>query len=144
MYNLYKSAEKITRYEFVNGNDIGDFYIDIIDKEEWYEAWLVGRKYGVESMMFGGCKKSMTKKEFIRTVEANLDYEIALYIDEYYVDCEEEEPRVYEVKRDSVYDLAYYNLKPGKRFTFKEFCKFCINQGENTNALFHVLKEVEP
>ena len=74
--NKYKPVTdiKITRYES------GDFWVDIIDKPDVYEAWLSHKKMGVSDMMFGECKHQPVTED--PTYESFVDD--ALYLaDEY-------------------------------------------------------------
>ena len=76
---------KITRYEE------GNFWIDIVESESEFEAWLQERHCGVSSLMFGFPKEQFTDGEklvvdndfFCELVEANLDEYIEDYIEDY-------------------------------------------------------------
>ena len=70
---MKKTTIKMTRYEH------GEYYIDIIETAENYEAWIVGKNIGLESLMFGMPKEQQTCKEFLEIVEANLEDEIIYY-----------------------------------------------------------------
>lgn len=61
---------KITRYKD------GEFYIDIVELESTYEAWLSHNSYGISDLMFGVPKTQQSLHEFVELVEINLvDYE---------------------------------------------------------------------
>ena len=79
-------GEKITRYE------TGNYYVDIIEKEDIFESWLTGKGYGISEMMFGSAKEqhhidgtryTVDKKAFCDLVEANLPDYILAYSTEY-------------------------------------------------------------
>jgi len=145
MKYLTKSTEKVSRYE------VDDFYVDIIDKDDSYEAWLVGKRYGISSMMFGTAKKNQfhgveyteTKRNFLKTVESNLDFEIAAYFDEYYVEYEGEEPKIYALDPDSCLDTSKLGITEDDRLTFKEICQLAISLKTGSNLLFQFFEEVE-
>ena len=73
---------KITRYE------TECFWIDIIETEDMFEAWLTGKDYGVSNLMFG-CPKEQSNGHnisadgFMELVENNLDDYIYSYYREY-------------------------------------------------------------
>ena len=55
---------------------VGDgFFVDIIVDaiHEVYEAWLYNEAYGVKELMFGSDFEQETYKEFLDSVEANVD-----------------------------------------------------------------------
>ena len=80
-----KKLENITftRYEDE------EFFIDIHEKPDMYEAWLTRKNYGVSSLMFGVPKVQpvdnsvMTPEEFLDMVERNLEEYEAYYDEEY-------------------------------------------------------------
>ena len=145
MAKLIKSAEKVSRYEF------GEFYVDIVDGADDYEAWITGKRYGVSSLMFGIPKKNQfhgveyteSKRSFLAMVESNLDFEIAAYINEYYVEYEGEEPRLYALKPGSGIDKQKLGITEADTFTFREFCELAIAHNIPSNGLFNFFREVQ-
>lgn len=77
---LKKANQKITRYEYESV--YGLYYVDIIETETEYEAWITGERSGLSSLMFGLLKEQNARKEFMSIVEVLLD--------EYIEDWEEE------------------------------------------------------
>ena len=72
----------ITRYKD------GNFWIDIIETPDMYEAMIQHKEYGDASLMFGAPKKQpilpdMTLDVFLDMVERNLDQEKKIYMDQY-------------------------------------------------------------
>lgn len=79
---MNKTNIKITRYEYKN------FWIDIVDKEDTYEAWIQHKLYGIADEMFGVLKEqTKTEEEMIELINANLFNYIHDYVEEY---CEED------------------------------------------------------
>jgi len=144
---LMKSFEKVTRFEVY---DTEEYYVDIIEKYDSFEAWITGKNYGVSALMFGSAKQNyfhdcpyeVTKKEFIKTVESNLRYEIAAYYDEYYADYEGESPKLYALPADTCLDKKKIGVTGNEKLTFKEICKLAIDHGISSNALFPFFREV--
>lgn len=67
---------KIIRFEH------GNFWVDIVELEDWYEAWLQHKDYGISDMMFGLGKEN-DLDYFLEIVEVNLDEYEEGYIEEY-------------------------------------------------------------
>ena len=77
---MEKTNVKITRYKY------GDFFVDIVDDGEVFEAFLLHKDYGVSSMMFGVQKKDIidgSEERFVNLVEGQIVPYLADYMDEY-------------------------------------------------------------
>lgn len=87
---MKKTNQKITRYEH------GDYYIDIVENEDSFEAWITGKKYGTSELMYGSLKKQprciygdTTRPIFLEMVENSLHFDN--YIEDYEQDMEDME-----------------------------------------------------
>lgn len=86
---MKKLNVKIKTYEYA-----GNYRVQVIDKDDQYEAWLYHKDYGVMDMMFGwpkvqhinGSDEPWSLKDFLGLVEGNIDSYIELYREEY-EDC---------------------------------------------------------
>ena len=68
---MERTGTTIIRYK--DTDEDGIWYIDIIDKNSIWEAWLSHDSYGISEMMFGSYAPSLD--EFCYLVESNLpDY----------------------------------------------------------------------
>ena len=60
------------------------FYVDVVktktDKWHEIEAWIYHKDYGTKSLMFGTYNE--TEKEFLETVEGNIEIYAGIYRDE--------------------------------------------------------------
>lgn len=70
---MKKTGAKITRYES------GDYYVDVVELDNVYEAHITRKGYGVTDFMFGAPKEQQSLKKFVEIVEANLDEYKSLY-----------------------------------------------------------------
>lgn len=77
---LKKANQKITRYQYES--EYGLYYVDIIETEDTYEAWITGERSGLSSLMFGVPKEQNQRKEFMNIVEALLDEYIEMWEEE--------------------------------------------------------------
>lgn len=66
----------IIRFEHEN------FWVDIVELEDCYEAWLQHKDYGISDMMFG-LSKETGLDYFLEIVEVNLDEYEEDYMAEY-------------------------------------------------------------
>ena len=68
-------------------NPEGDWYIDIIETDDMFEAWIYLRSYGVKSLMWGSPKQqeygTVTRKHFLDMVKTNFIYYANGYIEEF-------------------------------------------------------------
>lgn len=76
---MKKTNQKITRFED------GDFYIDIVESESDFEAWITKKEYGLSALMFGVPRKQdgaddVSFASFCELIESNLDDHKANYI----------------------------------------------------------------
>lgn len=76
---MKKTNQKITRFED------GDFYIDIVESESDFEAWITEKEYGLSALMFGVPRKQADADDvsftsFCELIESNLDDHKANYI----------------------------------------------------------------
>lgn len=53
---MKKSTDKITRYI------VGEYYVDFVEKDDMWEAWLQHKSYGISELMFGLPKEQTPKK----------------------------------------------------------------------------------
>lgn len=62
-----------------------DWFVDVVEFEYTYEAWLYNKEYGVKSLMFGFPKSNVGVGVFLCTVEVMLEVEsyIRDYIESY-------------------------------------------------------------
>jgi hypothetical protein len=59
-----------------------EHYIDIIETNETYEAWLYKRDYGFKTLMFGVPITQQSKEVFMHIVTANVLQYIPMYYEE--------------------------------------------------------------
>jgi hypothetical protein len=76
---LERATDKITRFI-----DSDEWTVDIIETEEWFEAWLGNINYGIKEFMFGLSKETYTAEQFLETVVLNLNKYEDDYVDEYF------------------------------------------------------------
>ena len=68
------SRTKITRFKD------GEFYIDIVEKANEFEAWVSLNDYGISILMFGVPKQQpMCKPETIETFRRMVEHHIDVY-----------------------------------------------------------------
>ena len=76
---------KITRYED------GNFWVDIVEKSDEYEAWISHKEYGISTLAFGLPKTNtlydientnLVHSVFLHIVNANLERYKAIYLEE--------------------------------------------------------------
>lgn len=83
---MKKTDIKITRFED------GDFWVDIVENVNDFEAWLTRKDCGVADLMFGAPKQQIDRvwdfDRFCELVEGNLEEYEANYNTDH---CEEEE-----------------------------------------------------
>ena len=80
--------QKITRYEYES--EYGLYYVDIIETETQFDAWITGCRSGLSSFAFGELKQNtyfgqpvtITRKEFMEMVEENIDEYIDMWEEE--------------------------------------------------------------
>ncbi len=84
---MEKTDIKITRFEDA------DFWVDVIDAGDNWEAWITHKAYGISSLMFGYPKKqpdcNVDFDFFCEIVEVNLEEYEDNYYDDYVVEGEE-------------------------------------------------------
>lgn len=78
--------EKITLRKTITYNADGDWYIDVVETPDEFEAWIWMEPYSHKSYMWGRPKEQsygiVTRKEFMDMVKASwIDY-VGGYIDE--------------------------------------------------------------
>lgn len=65
----------------------GDWYIDIVETEDEFEAWIWMGSYGVKSLMWGSPKQQVwgivTRKDFLDMVKAQWADYVGGYIEEF-------------------------------------------------------------
>ena len=85
---MKKAKAFVTRYV------IGEWYIDIVETKDQFEAWLTHKSQGVSDLMFGSPKLQHTKdgeeykidnEYFCSLVEANMIDYMKIYIEEHSV-----------------------------------------------------------
>lgn len=81
---------KIRRYEH------GDFYIDIVDQGDIFEAWLQHKDYGIAEMMFGICKcvdeyDKLSYEDFLDLVSDALEEYEETYYNEHILEESDED-----------------------------------------------------
>lgn len=74
---MERTDTKIIRFKH------GDFFVDIVELDDMYEAWLRHKNYGISDMMFGDPKEYGDLNWFLDLVEANLDEYEEGYMEEY-------------------------------------------------------------
>ena len=77
MSKLKRTNTKIIRFEY------DDFWVDVVEHEDYYEAWLTKKGYGISDMMFGELKEYGDLNHALSLFEANIEEYIEGYIDEY-------------------------------------------------------------
>lgn len=90
--------KRVTNKKTATYNVFGSWYIDIIESDDMFEAWIYLKSYDIKSLMWGSPKQQewgvISRKEFLNMVKANwADYANG-YIDEFALDegeveCEE-------------------------------------------------------
>ena len=91
---LKKANQNVTRYEYESA--YGLYYVDIIETETEFDAWITGERHGLSTFAFGEMKQNtyfgqpvtMTRKEFMKLVEENIDEYIEMW-EEDLIDIEE-------------------------------------------------------
>lgn len=75
-------GRKITTY-----NPEGDWYIDVIETDDMFEAWIYLGSYGIKSLMWGSPKQqeygTVTRKDFLDMVKANFISYANGYVEEF-------------------------------------------------------------
>lgn len=127
---MYQIPYKTTTYAD------GRFCVDIVEKEDTYEMWVYLKDYGVKEFCFGLMREDTTLDDFLDTVDANLSFEEAAYLNEY----AEDEEHFYAVQPEYADELG---LDPDTVMTFDEFCQYAISHGEATNHIFWMFEEVD-
>ena len=79
---MKKTDIKIVRYVVDGYSD--HFYVDVVELEDQYEAWLGHVQYGYSDFMFGILKKYGDLNYALHLIEANVDDYIASYQEKYY------------------------------------------------------------
>lgn len=78
--------EKITSRKTTTYNAYGDWYIDVVETPDGFEAWIWMESYGHKSFMWGEPKEQScgitTRKEFMSRVKALWSDYVGGYIDE--------------------------------------------------------------
>lgn len=78
--------EKITLRKTTTYNADGDWYIDVVETPDEFEAWIWMEPYGHKSFMWGEPKEqscgTTTRKEFMSRVKALWSDYVGGYIDE--------------------------------------------------------------
>lgn len=78
--------EKITLRKTTTYNAIGDWYIDIVETPDEFEAWILMKPYSHKSFMWGEPKEqadgTTTRTEFVDRVKALWSEYVGGYIDE--------------------------------------------------------------
>ena len=64
----------------------GGFYVDIVSKNNLYEAWIYHEDYGQKELMFGCPKEQQSYSEFVEIVYGNIPWHRDAYADSMIVD----------------------------------------------------------
>ena len=75
-----KRVEKVRSIEVYAFDN--EHYIDIVEDDETYEAWLYRRDYGFKTMMFGFPITQQSKEAFIDIVAMNVNEYLPMYYKE--------------------------------------------------------------
>lgn len=79
--------KKVVGRKTTTYNPEGDWYIDIIETDDMFEAWIYLGSYGVKSLMWGSPKQqeygTVTRKDFLNMVKTNFIYYTNGYVEEF-------------------------------------------------------------
>ena len=59
-----------------------EHYIDIVETEDMYEAWLYSPGYGIKMFMIGCPKKQQSYETFLEYVENEIGTDLELYYED--------------------------------------------------------------
>lgn len=79
--------KKVVGRKTTTYNPEGDWYIDVVETDDMFEAWIYLGSYGVKSLMWGSPKQqereTVTRKYFLDMVKANFISYANGYVDEF-------------------------------------------------------------
>ena len=79
--------KKVVGRKTTTYNPEGDWYIDVIETDDMFEAWIYLGSYGIKSLMWGSPKQqeygTVTRKDFLDMVKTNVIYYANGYIEEF-------------------------------------------------------------
>ena len=79
--------KKVVGRKTTTYNPEGDWYIDVIETDDMFEAWIYLGSYGIKSLMWGSPKQqeygTVTRKDFLDMVKANFISYANGYIEEF-------------------------------------------------------------
>lgn len=97
---LKKANQKITRYEYESV--YGLYYVDIIETDTEYEAWITGSDSGLSSFMFGESKAN-PENGYANPVEG-FAMDVEALVDGYIEDWEDELQRINEMDEARIFE----------------------------------------
>lgn len=62
---------------------VANFYVDIIESKDYYDAFLYEKTHGVKESMFGCSKKDATYEEYLGMIECQLANDIMFYVEDH-------------------------------------------------------------
>ena len=60
-----------------------NYFLDLVTKEDSYEAWIYNSQYGIKTMIYGVPRYQNTKEEFLEILEETIDEDINFYKENY-------------------------------------------------------------
>lgn len=79
--------KKVVGRKTTTYNPEGDWYIDVIETDDMFEAWIYLGSYGIKSLMWGSPKQqeygTVTRKDFLDMVKTNFISYANGYIEEF-------------------------------------------------------------
>lgn len=67
--------KRVTNKKTTTYNVFGSWYIDIVESDDMFEAWIYLKSYGIKSLMWGSPKQQewgvINRKEFLNMVKSN-------------------------------------------------------------------------
>lgn len=79
--------KKVVGRKTTTYNPEGDWYIDVIETDDMFEAWIYLGSYGIKSLMWGSPKQqeygTVTRKDFLDMIKTNFISYANGYIEEF-------------------------------------------------------------
>ena len=100
---------KVNNINVETYNVFGDYYVDIVTKDDEYRSWIYSNRYGIKTLMFGGTKKQVSYEKFLEIVEANL----IEYLNDYVREVEDKPFTQDDLRERTIKDLFLYGASNG-------------------------------
>ena len=99
---LKKANQKITRYEYESV--YGLYYVDIIETDTEFDAWITGERSGLSSFIFGELKENTCFGKPVTVSRCDFMTMVETLVDEYIEDWEDELQRINEMDEARLYE----------------------------------------